>query len=154
MCVTHNFLCRPFTYRDAIPGCNTHEFSERVVHLKKELTKLEEYENLLDRHRLNIEQSIKNVTEDIDTQRYLYVTEEDLVKCCGSDSTIFVINLPHAIDVTNQNNLLHLKSKSCPIITHVVLDLNEESSNRVKKRRYSGVRQYVRQVSQAPQLHI
>lgn len=92
---------RPSTYRESIPG-NTQEFQERVAHLKKEINKLDEYEQQLDRHRLFVEQSILNVTEDIDTARYLYVTHEDLVKCYGNDSTVIVVNAPFNTNVAVQ----------------------------------------------------
>lgn len=100
-------LCffRPSTYRETVPG-NTHEFQEKVAHLKKEISRLDEYESMLDRHKLYVEQSILNVTEDIDTQRYLYVTYDDLVKCYGTENTILVINAPFNTSVGVQVSLL------------------------------------------------
>lgn len=92
---------RPSTYRETIPG-NTQEFQEKVAHLKKEISKLDEYENQLDKHRLYVEQSILNVTEDIDTQRYLYVTYDDLVQCYGTDNTILIVNAPFHTSVAVQ----------------------------------------------------
>lgn len=103
-----NLFFRPSTYREALPG-NTQEFQERIAHLKKEISKLDEYENLLDRHKMFVEQSILNVTEDIDTQRYLYVTHEDLVKCYGTENTILVVNAPFHTSVS-----VHVSS-SCDI---------------------------------------
>lgn len=41
-----------------------------------------------------MEQSIKNITEDIDTKRYLYVTSDDFAKCYGSEDTITVLSTP------------------------------------------------------------
>lgn len=64
------------------------------MNLKGELNKLENYENLLDRHRLWIEQSMKNLTNDIDSQKYLYVTNEDFVDCFGFDDRVIVLNTP------------------------------------------------------------
>lgn len=77
-----------------------------MAHLKKEISKLDEYENLLDKHRLFVEQSILNVTEDIDTRRYLYVTHEDLVQCYGTDNTIVVVNAPFNTNVAVQVSFL------------------------------------------------
>lgn len=95
-------IVRPSTYRETAPGCNTQEFAERVAHLKKEISKLDDYENLLDRHKLWMEQSILNVTEDIDTRKYLYLTHEDFVNCYGTDNTIIVMNTPFNTNIAVQ----------------------------------------------------
>lgn len=99
---------RPSTYRESIPGCNTQEFAEKVAHLKKEISKLDDYENLLDRHRLWVEQSIVNVTEDIDTRRYLYVMHEDFVECFGTDNTTIVVNAPCNTNMSVQVSFLFI----------------------------------------------
>lgn len=98
-------IFRPSSYRETVPGCNTQEFAEKVAHLKKEIGKLDDYESLLDRHKFWIEQSIVNITEDIDTRRYLYVSHDDLVKCYGTDNTIVMINAPFNTTVTVQVSL-------------------------------------------------
>ena len=69
-----------------------------MSNLKKEISKLDEFEQELDKHKLWIEQSIKNTTEDIQTRRYLYVNNEDLSKIYIEDNTVLVLNAP--IDVT------------------------------------------------------
>lgn len=62
--------------------------------MKKELSKLCDYEQELDLRRLWIEQSIRNTTEDIDTKKYLYVTSEDFLKCYDDIDTVLIINAP------------------------------------------------------------
>lgn len=89
--------CRPYTCK-CIPG-NTQEFSEKVNELKKELLKLSEYEHELDLHKLWIEQSIRNTTEDLYLRKYLYVTNEDLFNCYDKDDNVVVLNAP----VNNSN---------------------------------------------------
>ncbi|XP_025832375.1 transcription factor E2F4 [Agrilus planipennis] len=133
---------KPFAYREAIPGCNSQEFTDKVAHLKKELHKLEEYENMLDRHKMWIEQSIKNITEDIDTQRYLFVTERDFAKLYDQEKTVLVINTPLNTSVQVQDSKLEnnyelkIKSSSVPITANLKADSSneEESSSRKRKR--------------------
>lgn len=95
--------CCFFTYsrpssscREYPPSGNTSnsEFSVRIRKLKQELAKLDEYEHQLDLHKLWIEQSIRNTTEDLDAKKYLYLTKEDFKKCYTSDRTVFVLNTP------------------------------------------------------------
>lgn len=85
-----------------MPGINSQEFTDKIGDLKNEINKLEDYENLLDQQKLCLEQSIKNITDDLDTQRYLYVTADDITSFCGSDKTVISINLPANTSVTVQ----------------------------------------------------
>lgn len=62
--------------------------------MKIELTKLCDYEQELDLHRLWIEQSIRNTTEDLDTKKYLYVSSEDFLRCYKDSDTVLIINAP------------------------------------------------------------
>lgn len=62
--------------------------------MKKELAKLSDYEQELDMHRLWIEQSIRNTTEDMDTKKYLYLSSEDFLKCNNDGDTVLIINAP------------------------------------------------------------
>lgn len=88
------FSSRPYTYKDSIPNCNSQEIANKVLTLKSELNKLENYENLLDRHKLWIEQSIKNLTNDIDSKKYLYATREDFIECSGTNDRFIAFNAP------------------------------------------------------------
>lgn len=106
-----NFLLvRPYTYKDALPGCNTQEFALKVANLKKELAKLDEFEQELDKHKLWIEQSIKNTTEDIQNKRYLYVNNEDLSKVFLEDETVILLNAPIDVTTIGFQVTIHLSS--------------------------------------------
>ncbi|KAJ8967502.1 hypothetical protein NQ314_002817 [Rhamnusium bicolor] len=112
---------KPYTYKDCLPGANTQEFSLKVAQLKREISKLSEYEHELDLHRLWIEQSIRNTTEDLETKKYLYVTDEDFSNCFDDSDTVLVINTP--INNTNvkfqdseDSYQLKIKSSGSPII--------------------------------------
>ncbi|XP_044269603.1 transcription factor E2F4 [Tribolium madens] len=132
---------KPYTYKDALPGCNTQEFALKVTNLKKELAKLDEFEQELDKHKQWIEQSIKNTTEDIQTKRYLYVNNEDLSKVfVGDAETVIVLNAP--TDVTtvgyqknaNNSNFLKVQSRGSPIIANI-LTLAPEPEIRIQRKR-------------------
>lgn len=87
-------VCRPYTYKDTVTNCNSQEIANRVSILKNDIHKLDQYENLLDLHKLWIEQSVVNVTEDIDNKKFLYVTHEDFTKCFDADDVVLVLNSP------------------------------------------------------------
>lgn len=76
------------SFRGAGPGCNTEELGEKLTQLKKEIARLEDYEQTLDRHKAWIQQSITNITDDIDSRQYLYVTEQDLYEMLGENQII------------------------------------------------------------------
>lgn len=88
-----NIFFRPYTCK-CLPGANAKEFTEKVNDLKKELSKLCDYEQELDLHRLWIEQSIRNTTEDLQTKKYLYITGEDFLNCFDESDTVLIINAP------------------------------------------------------------
>lgn len=67
--------------------------------LKKELSKLNEYEHELDLHKLWIEQSIRNTTEDLQLKKYLYITNEDFSNYYDKNDTVVIVNAP----VNNSN---------------------------------------------------
>ncbi|GJQ85257.1 E2f2 [Trypoxylus dichotomus] len=125
---------KPYTYKDSIPNCNSQEIANKVSNLKGELSKLEHYENLLDRHRLWIEQSIKNLTDDIDSKKYLYATKEDFVECFGTNDKIITLNAPFDTNVQILENKtsfsIKLKSPSTPIKACVSIDTEEKNSER------------------------
>jgi len=64
--------------RGAGPGCNTQEVGEKLTDLKEEISKLEDHEQLLDTHTRWIQQSIKNIENDIINKKYAYITYEDV----------------------------------------------------------------------------
>lgn len=57
--------------RGAGPGCNTREISDRLVDLKDELEDLSRREQELDQHKLWVQQSIRNVTDEISNTRFV-----------------------------------------------------------------------------------
>lgn len=90
-------ICRPYAtpeYDHQQAAGNNVECSSRIAKLKQELSKLDEYELELDLHKLWVEQSIRNTTEDLQTKKYLYVTSEDFANCYNIEKTVFVFNIP------------------------------------------------------------
>lgn len=65
-------------WKGAGPGCNTQEVGEKLTDLKEEISKLEDHEQLLDTHTQWIQQSIKNIENDIGNRKYAYITYEDV----------------------------------------------------------------------------
>ncbi|KAF7288022.1 hypothetical protein GWI33_000076 [Rhynchophorus ferrugineus] len=128
-------------YREYTPSGNTNnsEFSVRIRKLKQELAKLDEYEHQLDLHKLWIEQSIKNTTEDIDAKKYLYLTKDDFKKCYANDRTVFIINTPvNDTSIKYQNGYnsfnLRIKSSKNPIIAHVLSEKISDFQKLSRKR--------------------
>ncbi|KAB0394021.1 hypothetical protein E2I00_011732, partial [Balaenoptera physalus] len=46
------------------PGCNTREIADKLIELKAEIEELQQREQELDQHKVWVQQSIRNVTED------------------------------------------------------------------------------------------
>lgn len=80
-------------WKGAGPGCNTREISDRLLVLKDEITELERREKELDQHKIWVQQSIKNVTDDTTNHQLAYVTHEDICKCFKGD-TLLAIQAP------------------------------------------------------------
>lgn len=47
------------------PGCNTREIADKLIELKAEIEDLQQREQELDQHKVWVQQSIRNVTEDV-----------------------------------------------------------------------------------------
>lgn len=47
------------------PGCNTREIADKLIELKAEIEELQQREQELDQHKVWVQQSIWNVTEDV-----------------------------------------------------------------------------------------
>ena len=60
-----NYFCR-----GAGPGCNTREISDKLVNVQDELEELNRQETELDQLKLRIQQSIKNVNDEVSNSRY------------------------------------------------------------------------------------
>ncbi|CAG9763904.1 unnamed protein product [Ceutorhynchus assimilis] len=94
----------------------TSEYSSKICKLKQDLNKLDEYEHELDLHKIWIEQSIKNILEDFNTKRLLYLTNEDF-NICYPNENVCIINTP--ININFNESTLHLKSQN-PIKVHLL----------------------------------
>ncbi|KAJ6615336.1 hypothetical protein lerEdw1_015135 [Lerista edwardsae] len=52
------------------PGCNTREIAHKLIELKAEIEDLEQRERELEQQKMWVQQSIKNVTDDVQNSRY------------------------------------------------------------------------------------
>ena len=59
--------------RGAGPGCNTREISDKLVNVQDELDELNRQEAELDQLKLRIQQSIKNVNDEVSNSRYPFL---------------------------------------------------------------------------------
>eukprot|EP00061_Rhincodon_typus_P004987 g23893.t1 len=57
-------------HRGVGPGCNTREIADKLIDLKAEIEDLDRREQELDQQRVWVQQSIQNVTDDIENSRY------------------------------------------------------------------------------------
>lgn len=67
---TQRFLEAPLSlsflwFRGVGPGCNTREIADKLIELKAEIEELQQREQELDQHKVWVQQSIRNVTEDV-----------------------------------------------------------------------------------------
>ncbi|KAL4685839.1 hypothetical protein H8959_001436 [Pygathrix nigripes] len=126
------------------PGCNTREIADKLIELKAEIEELQQREQELDQHKVWVQQSIRNVTEDsavchhrasailLNPHTLAYVTHEDICRCFAGD-TLLAIRAPSgtSLEVPIPEGLngqkkyqIHLKSVSGPI---EVLLVNKEA---------------------------
>lgn len=52
------------------PGCNTREIAHKLIELKADIEDLEQREQELEQQKMWVQQSIKNVTEDMKNSQY------------------------------------------------------------------------------------
>ncbi|KGL84012.1 Transcription factor E2F4, partial [Tinamus guttatus] len=107
------------------PGCNTREIAHKLIELKADIEDLEQREQELEQQKMWVQQSIKNVTEDVQNSRYplSYVTHEDICKCFTGDTLLAIrapsgtrLEVPIPEGVNGQKKYqIHLKSTSGPI---------------------------------------
>lgn len=93
--------------RGAGPGCNTQEITERMLMLKEEINELKSREDQLDQHRVWIQQSICNITDDLDNAHRAFVRHEDICNCFDGD-TLLAIQAPSGtkLEVPNPDQLV------------------------------------------------
>ncbi|XP_067652100.1 transcription factor E2F5-like [Haliotis asinina] len=111
-------------WKGAGPGCNTREISDRLVTLQNDIDDLDRQERELDQHKLWVQQSIKNVTDEVTNTRLAFVTHEDTCKCFKGD-TLLAIQAPSGTQLEvpipeigpgyKKNYQIHLKSHAGPI---------------------------------------
>ncbi|KAL2077021.1 hypothetical protein ACEWY4_026525 [Coilia grayii] len=106
------------------PGCNTREIADRLIELKAELVELERQEVELDQQRVWVQQSIKNVTDDISNSPLAYVTHEDICGCFKGDTLLAIrappgtqleVPLPESAGNGQKKYQMHLKSSTGPV---------------------------------------
>ncbi|XP_060537608.1 transcription factor E2F4 [Pantherophis guttatus] len=83
----------PVLDRGVGPGCNTREIAHKLIELKAEIEDLEHRERELEQQKMWVQQSIRNVTDDVQNKELAYVTDEDLCKCFPGD-TLLAIRAP------------------------------------------------------------
>ncbi|XP_053558889.1 transcription factor E2F4 [Bombina bombina] len=116
------------------PGCNTREIADKLIDLKAELADLEQREQELDQQRVWVQQSIKNVTDDVQNTGLAYLTHEDVCRCFRGDTLLAIkapsgtcLEVPIPEGINGQKKFqIHLKSSTGPI---EVLLVNKDASN-------------------------
>jgi len=81
-------------WKGAVAGSNTPEATDRLNVLKDEIQQLEDYEKKIDQHKIWVQQSIKNITEDVSNYQLAYATHEDICKCFKGE-TLLAIQAPN-----------------------------------------------------------
>ncbi|NWX24779.1 E2F4 factor, partial [Aegotheles bennettii] len=109
------------------PGCNTREIAHKLIELKADIEDLEQREQELEQQKMWVQQSIKNVTEDVQNSRYPLCEPITLTVCACSvftGDTLLAIRAPSGtrLEVPVPEGLngqkkyqIHLKSTSGPI---------------------------------------
>ncbi|CAH1104270.1 unnamed protein product [Psylliodes chrysocephalus] len=130
---------KPYTCK-CLPGTNTQEFTVKIADLKKKISKLNDYEHELDLHRLWIEQSIRNTTEDLETRKYLYVTDEDFSQRFDSNDRVVIVNTPinnSTVKFENSEDLFQLtfNSSTTPILSTLLGEIPKDDHGNTRKRK-------------------
>ncbi|CAG2062734.1 unnamed protein product, partial [Timema podura] len=117
-------------WKGAGPGCNTQEMSERLITLKKEISRLEDHEKKLDTHKQWLQQSFNNIADDVENCHLAYVTSEDICKCFEGDTMLTIkapngtsLEVPHLSGQSSIGQIkyqIHLKSSTGPILVTLI----------------------------------
>ncbi|KAM9508044.1 transcription factor E2F4 isoform 3-T3 [Guaruba guarouba] len=105
------------------PGCNTREIAHKLIELKADIEDLEQREQELEQQKMWVQQSIKNVTEDMKNSQLAYVTHEDICRCFTGDTLLAIrapsgtrLEVPIPEGLNGQKKYqIHLKSTNGPI---------------------------------------
>ncbi|XP_063810907.1 LOW QUALITY PROTEIN: transcription factor E2F4-like [Pseudophryne corroboree] len=116
------------------PGCNTREIADKLIGLKAELADLQRREDELDQQRVWVQQSITNVTDDVQNMGLAYLTHEDICRCFRGETLLAIrapsgtcLEVPVPEGANGQKKFqIHLKSSAGPI---EVLLVNKDTSN-------------------------
>lgn len=65
-----DFSLFPVLDRGVGPGCNTREIAHKLIELKAEIEDLEHRERELEQQKMWVQQSIRNVTDDVQNKEY------------------------------------------------------------------------------------
>lgn len=124
-------------WKGAVAGSNTPEATDRCEVLKEEVKDLEDYEKLIDQHKNWVQQSIKNVMEDVSNFHLAYSTHEDICACFKGE-TLLAIQAPNGTQLevpipelmssqpAKKRYQIHLKSDDGQIY---VLLINKDADN-------------------------
>lgn len=116
---------------------NNSEISDRLLTLKHEIEELEQQEKKLDLHKSWVQQSIKNVTDEVTNTQAAYVTHEDICRSFRGDTLLAIqapsgtqleVPIPEVGPGFKKNYQMHLKSHSGPIHVLLVNKDTEETS--------------------------
>jgi len=103
------------------PGSNSRDISDRLTSLKNDLADLRQQESEIDKHKQWVQQSIKNVTDEVTNIRCAFVTHEDICHCFKGDTLLAVqapsgtqleVPIPEVGPGNKRNYQIHLKSQS------------------------------------------
>ncbi|KAJ2952606.1 hypothetical protein O0L34_g6929 [Tuta absoluta] len=120
-------------WKGAGPDTKASDIGERVTSLRRQLGRLEEHERKIDQNIHYMEQSIKNILDDLDNEALSYVNEKD-VKSCFKDGQVLVLEAPLGAKlsvgkinnkVPGPNFYLHLKSTE-PVGAILLCDRDKE----------------------------
>ncbi|KAH9515665.1 Transcription factor e2f4 [Bulinus truncatus] len=118
------------------PGNNSRDISERLTGLKDDLASLRQREQELDKHKMWVQQSIKNVTDEVSNTRLAYVTHEDICHCFKGETLLALqapsgtqleVPIPEIGPLFKKNYQIHLKSQNGPIHALLVNKDTDES---------------------------
>ncbi|NWS67451.1 E2F4 factor, partial [Crotophaga sulcirostris] len=101
------------------PGCNTREIAHKLIELKADIEDLEQREQELEQQKMWVQQSIKNVTEDVQNSRYplltsLIFTGDTLLAIRAPSGTRLEVPVPEGLNGQKKYQI-QLKSTSGPI---------------------------------------
>ncbi|NXE83302.1 E2F4 factor, partial [Cochlearius cochlearius] len=107
------------------PGCNTREIAHKLIELKADIEDLEQREQELEQQKMWVQQSIKNVTEDVQNSRYplclllspadqSVFTGDTLLAIRAPSGTCLEVPIPEGLNGQKKYQI-HLKSTSGPI---------------------------------------